>query len=72
MLPFCKYPVPMEYKYIIHHVRLYNRTLLEKHLNKYNFKIVKTIGLSFFKEKHNRYKIIKYISGQKRVVCCLN
>ena len=62
MIPLGKYPVPMEYKNVIHHVRLYNRNLLEKHLNEYNFKIIKTIGVSFLKEKHNRYKILKYIS----------
>jgi len=53
---------PLEYKKIVHHVRLYNRVLVEKHLNEYGFQIVKTIGVSFLKEKHNRYKILKYIS----------
>jgi 2-polyprenyl-3-methyl-5-hydroxy-6-metoxy-1,4-benzoquinol methylase len=62
MVPLGKYPVLMEHKNIIHHVRLYNRTILEKHLNEYNFQIVKTIGVQFLKEKHNKYKILKYLS----------
>lgn len=62
LVPFGRYPVPMEYKNTIHHVRLYNKKLLEKHLNEHGFEVINSIGVSFLRERWNKYAFFRYLS----------
>ena len=45
--PLGIYPTGLEYRTIIHHVRLYNPSVLQKHLKEYGFKIEKVMGVNF-------------------------
>ena len=47
LVPFGAYPAGMEYKNIIHHVRLYNVPVLQKHLQEHGFSVICTSGVHF-------------------------
>lgn len=46
-VPLGKYPAAMEYKNIIHHVRLYNQSALVSHLKEHGFSIKSLRGVNF-------------------------
>lgn len=46
-VPIGKYPQGLEYKNIVHHVRLYNVHVLKKHLAEHGFKLVDMFGVNF-------------------------
>jgi 2-polyprenyl-3-methyl-5-hydroxy-6-metoxy-1,4-benzoquinol methylase len=58
-----KYPAHMEYKNIIHHVRLYNVPLLIKHLEVHHFKSRLVRGVNFLPEKMIPNFIFRNISN---------
>jgi len=62
MVPFGAYPAYMEFRNIIHHVRLFNPKILIQFLTSHGFIIEKCIGVSFLPEKLLRYSILKFIS----------
>lgn len=47
MVPFGVYPVGIEYRNVIHHVRLYNPGCLVDHLSSKGFRNIRTRGVSF-------------------------
>lgn len=62
IVPLGKYPTQMEYKNIIHHVRLYNVPCLKKHLIEHKFKIKMVLGVNFLPLKYSRFPISRKIS----------
>jgi len=46
-VPLGKYPAAMEYKNIIHHVRLYNQSILIRQLKEHGFSIKSLRGVNF-------------------------
>ena len=62
IVPLGKYPAFMEYRNIIHHVRLYNIATIKEHLKKYGFQIKKISGVSFLPEGANKYPILRNLS----------
>lgn len=46
-VPMGKYPQGLEYKNIVHHVRLYNVHVLKKHLAEYGFEVIDMFGVIF-------------------------
>lgn len=53
-----KYPNFLEYRNVIHHVRLYNPDVLKEHLKKHHFKIILVWGVSFLPVKLFRHSWI--------------
>jgi len=51
MVPLGGYPVSMEYKNIIHHVRLYNVKALKSHLEEHGFEVLDIYGVNFLPYK---------------------
>jgi len=47
MVPFGYYPIQLEYKNILHHVRLYNGKALVSHLTEKGFKVKQLKGVNF-------------------------
>ena len=47
MVPFGVYPVGLEYRNIIHHVRLYNLMMLTQQLREHGFRNIKMGGVAF-------------------------
>jgi len=62
MVPFGSYPAYLEYRNIIHHVRLFNSRILVQFLTSHGFEVKKCIGVSFLPEKLLRYSIFKFVS----------
>lgn len=62
MVPFGAYPAYLEYRNIIHHVRLFNPKILVRFLTSHGFIVEKCIGVSFLPEKLLRYSIFKFVS----------
>lgn len=62
MVPFGAYPAYLEYRNIIHHVRLFNPKVLVRFLASHGFKVEKYIGVSFLPEKLLCYGIFRIIS----------
>jgi 2-polyprenyl-3-methyl-5-hydroxy-6-metoxy-1,4-benzoquinol methylase len=51
MVPFGAYPNGLEYRNLVHHVRLYNKPMLERHLQATGFKDVSIFGVSFLPQR---------------------
>ena len=62
LVPFGKYPAYMEYKNIIHHVRLFNVPVIKSLLEQNGFIVKKATAVSFWPEKFNRFPLIEKIS----------
>jgi 2-polyprenyl-3-methyl-5-hydroxy-6-metoxy-1,4-benzoquinol methylase len=62
MVPFGTYPAYLEYRNVIHHVRLFNPKILVRFLDSHGFKTERCIGVSFLPEKLLRYGIFRIIS----------
>ena len=62
MIPFGSYPAYLEYRNIIHHVRLFNSKILVKFLASHGFEVKKCIGVSFLPERLLKYSLLKSIS----------
>lgn len=73
LVPFGRYPTGLEYKNIIHHVRLYNPSVLEDHLKEYGFKTIYKIGVNFFPHKITcRIKLIDNLMSKLFPSLCNN
>ena len=62
MVPFGVYPAYLEYRNVIHHVRLFNPKILIRFLHSHGFQTVRCIGVSFLPEKLLRYSVFRSIS----------
>jgi 2-polyprenyl-3-methyl-5-hydroxy-6-metoxy-1,4-benzoquinol methylase len=62
MVPLGKYPVPLEYRNIIHHVRLFNVPVIRKFLAEKKFIVSGCIGVSFLPERWLRFKLLRKLS----------
>lgn len=59
---FGAYPTGLEYKNVIHHVRLYNIPVLKKHLAEHGFEVTYVAGVSFLPILTNRNTPLRKIS----------
>lgn len=64
LVPFGIYPAGMEYRNIIHHVRLYNVATLRKHLSEHNFDVELVRGVCFLKQKHMEHPVLRFFSNK--------
>lgn len=62
IVPFGKYPVYLEYKNIIHHVRLFNVETLSLLLKENGFIVKKITGVKFLPERILKYSFFEKIS----------
>ena len=62
MVPFGSYPAYLEYRNVIHHVRLFNSKILVRFLASHGFEVKKCIGVSFLPEWLLKYSLFKSIS----------
>ena len=62
LVPFGVYPASMEYRNIIHHVRLFNVGALEELLNSNGYEVLHCIGVSFFPERFLKINFVRIIS----------
>src|SRR5262249_24203647 len=46
-VPLGKYPVGLEYRIVVHHVRLYNPSVLRRHLEEHGFSVQMVRGVNF-------------------------
>ncbi len=61
-VPLGIYPWALEYRNIIHHVRLYNVSSLKFHLKEKGFKVMHVSGETFFPHKFLKFGFIRQIS----------
>lgn len=64
LVPFGVYPAYLEYKNVIHHVRMFNKPKLVELLEQNGFKVLKASGVSFLPEKLLKYSLFEKISKQ--------
>lgn len=73
LVPLGKYPAYLEYRNIIHHVRLFNVKKIVDLLEQNGYRVKKVCGVSFLPEKLLRYelceKISKWLSKQLPSLC---
>ncbi|MEH1863701.1 MAG: class I SAM-dependent methyltransferase [Nostoc sp.] len=62
LVPLGKYPNSMEYRNVIHHVRLYNVPCLKSHLMEYGFNIKLVWGVSLLPQRYLKYSLFRMIS----------
>jgi len=51
MVPFGYYPAGLEYRTVIHHVRLYNAAALRSHIESHGFKLIRMDGVHFLPQR---------------------
>lgn len=61
-VPFGAYPAYLEYKNVIHHVRLFNKTKLVQFLADHGFETLKCIGVNFLPEKLLKLTLVRRLS----------
>ncbi len=57
-----KYPPEMEYRNIVHHVRMYTKPTLKSHLKEYGFNDVSCVGVNFLPVNWHKNKSLESIS----------
>ena len=62
-LLFGKYPDNMEYRNIIHHVRMYTVPTIKLHLDLHNYEVIKCIGVSFLPMKLHKITLLRKLSN---------
>ncbi|MEH2263624.1 class I SAM-dependent methyltransferase [Nostoc sp.] len=62
LVPLGKYPNGLEYRNIIHHVRLYNVPCLKNHLMEHGFNIKVVWGVNFLPQRYLNYFVLRMIS----------
>ncbi len=62
MVPFGVYPASMEYRNIIHHVRLFNVGAITDLLKSNGYEVLHCIGVSFFPERFLKINFLRVIS----------
>ena len=70
-VPFGIYPNGLEYKNLIHHVRLYNLPSLRLHLVEHGFKPIKYLGVNFLPVKYlnKLHKLDKFLANRLPAYC---
>jgi len=63
LVPLGEYPAFLEYKNIIHHVRLYNLGKLKSHLAEHSFEVLASFGVNFLPMQSMRFKPYRRVSG---------
>ncbi len=58
-----KYPDAMEYRNIIHHVRMYTVPTIKSHLELHNYEVIKCIGVSFLPMTLHKYTLLRKLSN---------
>lgn len=61
-VPFGMYPIGIEYKNVIHHVRLYNVACLISHLKEHGFVIRKIFGVQMLPRRFTHTKFLRILS----------
>ena len=59
--PFGAYPNGLEYRMIIHHVRLYNAPALKSHVEEHGFRLVAMTGVNFLPARFLKHRIVRTI-----------
>lgn len=67
-VPLGIYPSSIEYRNVIHHVRIYNPKMLKSHVEEYGFKLVAMSGVNFLPR---RMLGIKYLGKIDPLLCDL-
>jgi 2-polyprenyl-3-methyl-5-hydroxy-6-metoxy-1,4-benzoquinol methylase len=62
--PFGAYPNGLEYRMIIHHVRLYNAPILKSHVEEHGFRLVAMAGVNFVPAKFLTSRIVRAIDAR--------
>lgn len=62
-VPFGEYPNGLEYRTVIHHVRLYNVPALKSHLAEHGFEHVAMSGVNFLPIRFMKYKAIRELDA---------
>ena len=62
-LLFGKYPDNMEYRNIIHHVRMYTVPTIKLHLELHNYEVIKCIGVSFLQMRLHKITLLRKLSN---------
>jgi 2-polyprenyl-3-methyl-5-hydroxy-6-metoxy-1,4-benzoquinol methylase len=60
-VPLGKYPAGIEYRNVIHHVRLYNVPCIKSHLTEHNFKLNRVLGVNFFPHRYVSNSVLRPI-----------
>jgi len=63
LVPLGIYPAGIEYKNIIHHVRIYNINTLISHFKEHGFHPIKIIGVNFLPESLLKYSFARLIDS---------
>lgn len=63
-VPFGAYPNGLEYRTLIHHVRLYNVSALKSHLCEHGFELVALAGVNFLPIRFMKYRVVRAIDRQ--------
>jgi 2-polyprenyl-3-methyl-5-hydroxy-6-metoxy-1,4-benzoquinol methylase len=61
-VPLGKYPCGLEYRNVIHHVRLYNVSCLRTHLEEHGFHVVTVSGVNAIPNRFLRFKALRTVS----------
>ena len=62
-LLFGKYPDSMEYRNVIHHVRMYTVPTIKSHLESHNYEVIKCIGVNFLPMKLHKFSLLRNLSN---------
>ena len=62
-LLFGKYPDSMEYRNIIHHVRMYTVPTIKSHLESHDFDVIKCIGVNFLPMRFHKFSLLRNLSN---------
>ncbi|HYN80861.1 MAG TPA: methyltransferase domain-containing protein [Gemmatimonadaceae bacterium] len=62
LVPFGVYPASLEYRNVIHHVRLFNLAKLKALLSEHGFVVRSCIGVSFLPERLLRFPVLRHVS----------
>ena len=60
-VPFGAYPNGLEYRTLVHHVRLYNVPTLKLHLKEHGFQLIAMAGVNFLPIRFMKYKAARAI-----------
>lgn len=61
-VPFGAYPAGLEYRNVVHHVRLYNTRKLREHLNAHGFELVRLSGVNLLPLRFVKYALLGRVS----------
>lgn len=62
-VPFGVYPAGMEYRTVIHHVRLYNAAALRSHVEEHGFRLVAMAGVSLMPARLLRHALLRKVDA---------